>query len=357
MSRRLALPVVIALVAAASMSALLGGSSAAASLNVSGTWDTVYHCSVGCSGEDFPDVMTFTQAEGSTTVTGTDQASATLAGKLSGSTLTFKLTEGSYTANYTVTIAASGDSWSGKVTDSNGTSGTDTATKAGAPAGAPTGPPVLGKSGSAKVVSGKVLIEAPGSDTFSPLTSTSKIAMGSTINATNGNVAITVANSGKGTETADFYDGEFELTQAHSGFATEKLVGGNFTAACSASGTTGPSGPTGPSGSSGPTGTSGSSGASGSTQAATALAVAASASTKTKVVRQLWGHDTHGKFTTSGRAGSATVLGTIWLTEDLCEGTLFKAVKDSITVTEFAHPSQKHVIAQGHSFLVLLRGS
>jgi hypothetical protein len=321
-SRRLLLPSAVALVAIAGILVALGGSSAAASLNVTGVWHSTYDCQVGCAGSSFPDAITLKQASGSTTVTGTDQSAATLAGTLSGNTLTLTLTEGSYTADFTVTVSAGGNTWSGPLKDSNGTSGTDTATLQG--------PPVVARTGEAAPVSGTVSFQPPGAQTFQPLTSSTTIPMGSTIDATSGTVGITVAKPRGGTSGGDFYDGEFTLTQAASGDTKEKLAGGSFSA-CTAGGSTGPSG-------------------------TVRLAGAASAAGKSKtVVRELWGH-AHGKFTTSGRAGAATVLGTIWLTEDRCDGTFFKAVKDSITVVAFAHPGQKHTVAQGHSYLAPLRG-
>lgn len=300
--------------------AAIDGASAA-TLNVTGTWDSVYHCMSGCSS-DYPDALKLTQAQGSTTVTGTDSIDGPLAGTLTGNTLKFTETDGSYTANFDVTIAASGTSWSGTLSDSNGTSGTDTATLQV--------PAVLAKTGEAAPVSGTVLVEVPGQQAFEPLTSSTSIPMGSTIDVTNGTVGITTAEPGGKTQTGDFYDGEFTLTQAKSGLTMEKLAGGSFSA-CSGAGATGQT-------------------------SVTTNAVAASTGTKSKVVRSLWG-SAHGKYTTSGRAGAATVLGTVWLTEDLCDGTLFKAVKDSITVVNFAHPKHKHVVAQGHSYLALLTGS
>jgi hypothetical protein len=291
--------------------------------NVTGNWDTVYHCQIGCAGQTFSDLLKLKQAAGSTTVTGTDALNGSITGTLSVNasnqiTLVLKEIDGSYTANFNVTITVNGkaQSWSGTVSDSNGTSGTDTATLEG--------PPVLGQSGMAAVVAGTVTIETPGQTSFSALSGSSSIPMGSTIDATAGTVKLTVAKAhGKGMQTGEFYSGEFKLTQSHSGLTKETLEGGTFTP-CPAGG--------------GPR-----------------LARAASAAKGTPT-RQLWGH-AHGSFSTSGRGGAATVLGTIWLTQDYCNGTLFKAVKDSITVVTFAQPHKKHHIAQGHSFFAALSGA
>ncbi|HZV25230.1 MAG TPA: DUF5050 domain-containing protein [Acidothermaceae bacterium] len=180
--------------------------------------------------------------------------------------------------------------------------------------------PVLTVSGDVAPVKGTVLIRKPGTSTFVPLSSAANIPLGSTINATHGTVAVTVATPSGGTESGDFYDGEFTLTQSKNGFAAETLSGGSF-ARCPR-------------------------------KKSALSATAASASAKT-VIRKLWGK-AHGSFKTSGRAAAATVLGTTWLTEDLCDGTLFKAVVDSITVTSVAHPRKKHLVAQGKTYFVPL---
>lgn len=302
--------------------AVAAGLSSAATINVniSGTWDSVYTES---GGSQYPDTLTIKQASGSTTITGTDSINGALNGTLSLNAsnqvvLTMTETDGSYVATFDVTIKTSAGkpvSWSGTLSDNNGTSGTDAATFEGA------GGAVLGTSGSAAVVSGTVTIETPGQSTFSPLSGSSSIPMGSTIDATDGTVKLTLAKPGKGTETGEFYDGTFMISQSHSGLAKETLEGGSF-AAC-------------------PT---------------TGAARIASAGPKGAAVRSLWGH-AHGKFQTSGRGGAATVLGTIWLTQDYCNGTLFKAVKDAITVVAFAHPGRKYHVAQGHSIFVPFTGS
>jgi hypothetical protein len=73
------------------------------------------------------------------------------------------------------------------------------------------------------------------------------------------------------------------------------------------------------------------------------------------VVRQLWGN-AHGAFTTRGRYGAAAVRGTIWLTQDRCDGTYFHVTKDSITVTAYAHPKKHRLLPQGHHYLVAAGG-
>ena len=61
---------------------------------------------------------------------------------------------------------------------------------------------------------------------------------------------------------------------------------------------------------------------------------AQAAALNTKVI-QLLHASAHGKFATSGRYSAATVRGTIWDTIARCDGTLIKAIKDEVSVTDF----------------------
>jgi hypothetical protein len=104
--------------------------ASAASLNISGTWNEIYHCASGwCAGSDFPDTLALSQAAGSSAVTGTDSVGSTIRGSLTGHSLTLHVVLGSYTADFKLTVAANGRSWTGSATDSNHTSGTSTATR------------------------------------------------------------------------------------------------------------------------------------------------------------------------------------------------------------------------------------
>jgi hypothetical protein len=52
-----------------------------------------------------------------------------------------------------------------------------------------------------------------------------------------------------------------------------------------------------------------------------------------KPIRRLWG-DGEGSFRTGGRYTSATVRGTVWLTEDYCNGTLIRVQQGTVTVRD-----------------------
>ena len=67
------------------------------------------------------------------------------------------------------------------------------------------------------------------------------------------------------------------------------------------------------------------------------------------VVRKLWANG-HGKYTTKGNYASGAVQGTVWLTEDLCDGTLITVTRDSVLVTNLVN--HKHfLIKAGHHYL------
>jgi hypothetical protein len=108
----------------------------AAELNVSGTWNAVYHCEAGsCKGQDFPAPgVELVQAPGSTHV----QSGPDVEGTLNGHVLTLEGGSGGYHFTETVTISEDGNSWSGPLSDNNGTSGTDTATRVSGGAKEPT---------------------------------------------------------------------------------------------------------------------------------------------------------------------------------------------------------------------------
>ncbi len=88
--------------------------------------------------------------------------------------------------------------------------------------------PVPAKSGDAAPVSGKVLIELPGTRKFVPLNSVKQIPNGTLVNATNGSVQITVKLPNGQTQTGVFFGGEFQFEQSKSGEVTAVLAGSSF---------------------------------------------------------------------------------------------------------------------------------
>jgi hypothetical protein len=83
--------------------------------------------------------------------------------------------------------------------------------------------------------------------------------------------------------------------------------------------------------------------------------IAAAKKKPNTVIRQLWG-SAHGDYTTKGRYGSAAVSGTVWLTQDRCDGTFVRVTKDNVIVVAYAHPKKRHNIRQGHHILIAAPG-
>ena len=161
----------------------------------------------------------------------------------------------------------------------------------------PPGPaPVNGKSVTVALKSGRVLIKLPGSNKFVPLGDLRSIPVGSIVDATNGRVTLTSVDANGVEQSADFYEGRFQISQAAGGaLVTLRLRGGDFSS-CPKAGS--------------------------------------SARASKRSGRRLWGSGS-GRFRTQGNFGSASVRGTIWLTADQCTGTFFKVKRGVVTINDF----------------------
>ncbi len=121
------------------------------------------------------------------------------------------------------------------------------------------------------------------------------------------------------TQTVTLSEGEFVLTQARNAMVVATLAGGNFSGCPTAQ------------------------------ERAHVARAASKHATGKHVVRKLWAEG-HGNFTTDGNYASASVRGTRWLTEDLCEGTLIHVATDRVAVIN--RVSHRHLIVKaGHSYL------
>jgi DNA-binding beta-propeller fold protein YncE len=184
-------------------------------------------------------------------------------------------------------------------------------------------PPVLAKTGNVAPVKGTVLVELPGTKSFVSLASLTQIPFGTVIEATNGTVSVTTANPNGTTQTGQFFDGQFILTQGKNGQVLAKLSGGNFSVC--------------------PTPRER------AHIAHAGLLDAQAAASGKHVVRKLWAN-AHGKFSTEGNYAAGAVQGTEWLTEDLCEGTLIRVTRDKVAVTNLVN--HRHVeVKTGHKYL------
>jgi hypothetical protein len=165
-----------------------------------------------------------------------------------------------------------------------------------APAGA-LAPPKVGVSANVQRVQGTVLVKGR-SGRFVPLSRSRHVLMGAVIDATRGQVRVIAASNTKGgRQSGVFYDGSFRITQR---IATRPVVelelrGGSF-AGCRG-----------------------------------ALARSAGSGT---TVRRLWGR-ARGRFRTRGRYSAATVRGTKWLTQDLCQGTATSVAEGVVQASFF----------------------
>jgi hypothetical protein len=176
-------------------------------------------------------------------------------------------------------------------------------------------PPELARSADVSVVSGVVLVKLPGSASFVPLSHTSQIPVGAIVDTTKGRVRVVTALPRGKTQSADFFQGVFQLTQAKTGLATMALVGGNFNV-CGKAGR-------------------------------------AASAAKSVDVRKLWGAG-KGKFRTKGRYAAATIRGTTWLTDDRCDGTLIRVTQGAVTVRDLVK-KRNVVVTKGHSYLAKRR--
>ena len=144
-------------------------------------------------------------------------------------------------------------------------------------------------------VAGSVLVRPKGSKAFVALNADTGIPLGSTVDTTHGTVELTSQQkSGGASQSAKFFDGIFLVTQQGPVInlkLTQKL------AKCTAG--------------------------------------KASAAKKRPKKRRLWG-DGKGRFRTQGKHSAATVVGTKWLVQDSCAGTLTKVARGVVSVRDFA---------------------
>jgi hypothetical protein len=148
-------------------------------------------------------------------------------------------------------------------------------------------------------VSGRVLVQPKGVEAARPLQAAERLPVGTTVEATHGEVRVTVARNDRGdTWSAVFSEGGFIVRQPATGtpVTTLRLTGPRLRDVCRR-------------------------------ERATASA------TRRKSVRKLWG-DGRGRFRTRGRYSAATVRGTRWLTADRCDGTVTRVVRGSVAVED-----------------------
>jgi CSLREA domain-containing protein len=149
-------------------------------------------------------------------------------------------------------------------------------------------PPVAGETVNVSEAQGIVRVKLPGSDEFFDLEDTTQVPVGSTFDTLKGRVNLVAA----GKQRSWFYEGVFKLgqTRGRKPLSTVTLTG--------------------------------------------ALSCGKSANAAAKKKRRLWGNG-KGKFRTKGKHSAATVVGTKWLVEDRCNGTLTRVTKGRVRVRDF----------------------
>jgi type IV secretory pathway TrbD component len=189
-------------------------------------------------------------------------------------------------------------------------------------------PPLPGKSVAVGLESGKVFVTSA-SGRRTRLTGGATIPVGSRIDTRQGRVALTSAATGSGakTQTARFYQGTFTVRQSRPARRGAALTTDIVLAAASRS------------------------------QCATARGAGAAAVSKRKgphaVLSRLWGNG-KGRFRTKGKYSAATVRGTIWLTQERCDGTLTRVRRGTVSVRDLKRRKTVTVRA-GRSYLARAR--
>jgi hypothetical protein len=177
-----------------------------------------------------------------------------------------------------------------------------------------TGSPKPGKTAFAEPVSGDVLVKPPGSTEFVPITEESKIPIGSTVDTTAGTVKlITATGKHHKTQSGEFNAGIFKLSQPKRKSLVTLGLRSDLSGCPSKA------------------------------------KAAADAPKRRKSGGKLFSH-AHGHFRSKGHHGAGTVLGTSWLTEELCTGTLFKVTEGTVSVRDFTKDKTVKVPA-GHHYL------
>ena len=153
-------------------------------------------------------------------------------------------------------------------------------------------PPVTGVNVNIAPAGGTPLVRLKGTATFVAVTALSSIPVGSELDLTKGRVQLTSTASGGTTQTAVFYQGRAVIGQTRAATPVTTLT---------------LSGPL--------------------------VCAKRQASAKGPKIRSLWGN-AKGNYRTNGRYASATVRGTIWLTQDTCNGTLVRVRSGTVKVLD-----------------------
>jgi virginiamycin B lyase len=189
------------------------------------------------------------------------------------------------------------------------------------PPAPPVTPPALGHTAVAQVLAGTVLIRLPGSRTAVPLTA-GDIPVGALVDAEHGTVVVTTAVNLQGlTQPATVWGGSFVLEQSSaSGGMTTFVDQASRPSGCLAS------------------------------RHAGRIADVATTAKRHEASTTLWSKDDNGHFSTRGQNSVATVRGTYWGTEELCNGTLTTVRRGLVSVRSL-HTHRTVLVSAGHNYL------
>ncbi|MGH3131921.1 MAG: hypothetical protein ACRDNX_13990, partial [Gaiellaceae bacterium] len=176
-------------------------------------------------------------------------------------------------------------------------------------------PPQVGKTVNIAPVSGVVRVRLRGRPRFVNLAALRQVPVGSELDVTRGRVRLTSAAGGRRTQTGVFFQGRATVRQPRGRApATTLQLSGPLACPKRSGSATGAPPPR---------------------------------------KRRLWGN-AKGRFRTSGRYASAAVRGTIWLTEDRCDGTLVRVRVGRVAVFDVVR-KRTVVVRAGQSYLARAR--
>jgi hypothetical protein len=168
--------------------------------------------------------------------------------------------------------------------------------------------PIFEKRALVAPLKGAVKVKRPGTKRFHRVKTVSALPYGTLVDALNGHLQVVAAKRHGGFQSGQFYGGTFRVTQGGTGYVQAKL---NTTTGCP--------------------------------KIPHEITIA-------RVRRpRLWGH-VKGHYRTRGAYGSASVRGTVWLTENRCNGTFFHVVEGTLRIRDFTR-HRTVILHAGHSYL------
>ncbi len=173
--------------------------------------------------------------------------------------------------------------------------------------------PDLGETLVAEPRAGSIRVRVRGSKRFRPLSSIRELPLGSTLDARNGEVTVsTIRDRRNRVQEGVFHSGVFSVRQrSRTRYMTELLLRGKLDP-CAKDGRE-------------------------------------SAESSARRRRRLWGSGS-GRYRSTGNHSSATVRGTIWLTEDRCDSTLTRVRRGRVVVRDF-DLRRTIVLTRGESYI------